>query len=135
MLRESATEISVRKNSRGASPLKVGAERHLVSLAWRDIGLLDFVDAPSGFGVDPLPWTLSAWRRRVHPWHENILGPSPWSSGFAYEALTKADQRDHRLVVTLRERYQLPQRLGDFGNAQADLMSAITAYLRANGDG
>lgn|GEM_PF-70778 len=41
MLRESATEIPVRKNSRGASPLKVRAERHLVSLAWRDIGLLD----------------------------------------------------------------------------------------------
>ena len=69
MLRESATEMSVRKNSRGASPLEVRAERHLVSLAWRDIGLLDFEDAPSGFGVDPLPWTLSAWRRRVtrHP--------------------------------------------------------------------
>ncbi len=30
--------------------------------------------------VDRVSWTLPHWRRRVHLWHENIPGPTPWNS-------------------------------------------------------
>ena len=35
----------------------------------------------SAIEAGPVPWTLSGWRRRVHPWPENTPRPTRWISG------------------------------------------------------
>lgn len=37
--------------------------------------------AHGGTEAGPVPWILSAWRRKVHQWPENILAPNRWVSG------------------------------------------------------
>src|ERR1700722_20022640 len=41
-----------------------------------------FIDVGEwGFEAGPVPWTLSAWRRRVHQWPENVPTPIRRSFG------------------------------------------------------
>lgn len=47
-----------------------------------------------------------------------------------YSTMQEIDKRDHQLMVTLRQRYSLPQQLGALARCSAQLVEAIAPVLK-----
>ncbi len=45
-------------------------------------------------------------------------------------AMHDADRRDHRLLITLREKYGIPQAMTEMANAYSGLMATLADYLK-----